>query len=119
MGRGNSPILWATRLVAQSLYMGRLVAPALTGKVTLQRNALRGAVVRLLSAMLTLVLLSGCASQLSKYVRTDGAPVNPAQEQATMAQCKGEAATVPPWRFLEEDNLITACMARNGYIQSR
>jgi hypothetical protein len=75
--------------------------------------------------MLTLVLLCGCASQLSKYVRTDGAPIDQAQEKATLAQCKGEGAMGAPgahdvfdeWR--KEDTVVTACMARNGYIQAR
>jgi uncharacterized protein YceK len=79
--------------------------------------------VRLFSATLVLVLLSGCASQLSKYVRTDGAPVNAAQEQAAMAQCKGEAATTVTGSGLselrKEDTVINACMARNGYVQAR
>jgi hypothetical protein len=70
------------------------------------------------------VFLSGCASQLSHYVRTDGAPVDAAQEQSTMAQCKGEAATTALKgeglaQLRKEDDVITACMARNGYIQAR
>ena len=70
------------------------------------------------------VVLSGCASQLSRYVRTEGAPINAAQEQATMAQCKGEAATTPVkgdglTELRKEDTIISACMARNGYIQAR
>ena len=40
-----------------------------------------------------LAVLGGCASQLSTYVRADGGPIDAAQEQATMAQCKGEAST--------------------------
>jgi hypothetical protein len=72
--------------------------------------------------------LTGCASQLanSSYVRTDGAAVNAAQEQATLAQCKAEGVTtVPsegpdqyPWnRARDEATIINACMARNGYIK--
>jgi uncharacterized lipoprotein YmbA len=67
--------------------------------------------------------LSGCASQLAHYVRTDGAPVDAAQEQATMAQCKGEASTtvrgVDLSDPLKRDTIISACMARNGYIQAQ
>jgi hypothetical protein len=43
--------------------------------------------------------LCGCASQLAHYVRTDGAPVNEAQERATLAQCKGEASTTITYDF--------------------
>jgi hypothetical protein len=76
--------------------------------------------MRLLFSATLALLLFGCASQLSNYVRTDGAPVNESQEQATMAQCKGEAAnSLPPlWRLVEENDIISACMARNGYILS-
>jgi hypothetical protein len=37
--------------------------------------------------------LAGCAVQrlnASTYTRTDGKPVDPAQQQAVFAQCKGE-----------------------------
>jgi uncharacterized protein YceK len=79
--------------------------------------------VRLFSATLALLLLSGCASQLSHYVRTDGAPVDQAQAKATLAQCKGEAATTVHGEGVteirKEDTVISACMARNGYIQGQ
>jgi hypothetical protein len=63
--------------------------------------------------MLALVLLSGCASQ---YVRADGA-----QEKATLAQCKGEGAIAgdPGDLGHKEAAVVTACMARNGYILAR
>jgi hypothetical protein len=75
-----------------------------------------------ITVMACAVVLTGCASQLSKYVRTDSAPVDPAQEQATVAQCRGEVATIPPrgddpYRVKERD-VLNACMARNGYIQA-
>jgi hypothetical protein len=77
----------------------------------------------LFSAMLAMVLLSGCASQLSNYVRTDGAPIDAAQEKATLAQCKGEAAAIPfveAYAWQQQQKKITeACMARNGYIQAQ
>jgi hypothetical protein len=69
--------------------------------------------------------LSGCASQLSNYVRTDGAPIDAAQEKATLAQCKGEGATaagvnVDPYQRLNAEMKVTeACMARNGYIKAQ
>jgi hypothetical protein len=73
------------------------------------------------------VVLAGCASQL-KYVRTDGAPVDTAQQRATLAQCKGEGAVAVPLpnaaaealdAARKEANVINACMARNGYIQAQ
>jgi hypothetical protein len=53
------------------------------------------------------------ASRLTNYVRIDGAPADSAQDQATLAQCKDEAATSGPTR---EITVLDACMARNGYI---
>ena len=80
----------------------------------------------------TAVVLSGCASHsLSDYTRTDGAPVNAAQEQATLEQCKGESAmavgnqsdpggiAAPLYRAQRETTITDGCMARNGYIQAR
>ena len=68
-----------------------------------------------------LAVLGGCASQLSTYVRADGGPIDAAQEQATMARCKGEASTtangVDMRDPLKRDTIIGACMGRNGYIQ--
>jgi hypothetical protein len=71
----------------------------------------------LIAAMLA--VLGGCASQLSTYVRADGGPIDAAQEQATMAQCKGEVSTtVNGVDTLKSDTIIGACMGRNGYIQT-
>jgi hypothetical protein len=79
-----------------------------------------------LTVMASAALLAGCAHQQQQYLRTDGAPINRAQEQATLAQCKGEGATAIPdgeagfSQQLERDRkeraVINACMARNGYI---
>jgi hypothetical protein len=74
-------------------------------------------------AIVAMLLLTGCAStSLSSYIRTDGLPINTAQEQSALAQCKGEAAMASDgdplrraWR--KEDAVIAACMARAGYIQ--
>jgi hypothetical protein len=74
--------------------------------------------------MLAMVLLSACSQVLSNYVRTDGAPVDAAQEKATLAQCKGEGATASAHvaedpglhRLTLEMKVTEACMARNGYI---
>ena len=63
-------------------------------------------------------------------MRTDGVPVDPLHEQATLAQCKGEGATVAvqvspggPMGVVEgarkEAAVVNACMARNGYIQAQ
>jgi uncharacterized protein YceK len=72
--------------------------------------------MRLILITTVLAVLSGCASQLSTYVRADGGPIDAAQERATMAQCKGEAATTAAGNGLS-DTVIGACMGRNGYIQ--
>ena len=80
-----------------------------------------------LAVIASAVVLAGCAAETAKkfYVRTDGGSVDLAREQATLAQCKGEAAkSVPPPNsgavYLDEarkeNTLIVACMARNGYI---
>jgi len=73
------------------------------------------------------IALGGCAAQrlnTSMYTRTDGKPVDPAQQQAVLAQCKGEAVSAPtdPQCFdcgQKERTIIAACMARNGYIQAQ
>jgi hypothetical protein len=72
--------------------------------------------------------LGACSSHSSEYARTDGVSVDRVHEQATLAQCKGEAATAPgqtvpsPYGVVErerkENTIIDACMARNGYIQA-
>jgi len=73
------------------------------------------------------IALGGCAAQhlnAAQYTRTDGKPVDPAHQQAALAQCKGEAVSAPPdpqcfdcgWK---EKTIIAACMARNGYIQAQ
>ena len=75
------------------------------------------------------IALGGCASHSSAYTRTDGVPVDPLHQQATLAQCKGEGATAPvqtvpsPYGVVErarkENTIIDACMARNGYIKAQ
>jgi hypothetical protein len=78
------------------------------------------------------IALGGCAAQrlnFSMYTRSDGRPVDPAQQQAVFAQCKGEGATAGvqftggPYGVVErerkEADVVNACMARNGYIQAR
>ena len=46
-----------------------------------------------LTVIASAVVLAGCAGQTTKgYVRTGGGSVDLAQEQATLAQCKGEGA---------------------------
>jgi len=76
------------------------------------------------------IALSACASNISGYARTDGVPVDPLHQQATLAQCKGEGATAsaqvnPPGPIgvvegaRKETTLIDACMARNGYIHAQ
>jgi len=73
--------------------------------------------------------LGGCASNSSDYARTDGVPVDPMHQQATLAQCKGEGATAAVQttgdahgavdRARKEADVDNACMARNGYIQAQ
>jgi hypothetical protein len=76
-------------------------------------------------AMASALALGACASHSSTYTRTDGVPVDPLHQQATLAQCKGEAVsgTVDPLQVAaqarKEATLIDACMARNGYIHAQ
>ena len=76
------------------------------------------------------IVLGGCAAQRStQYTRTDGAPVDAAKQQATLAQCKGEGVSGPGLtdgtvygavaQAQKESTLVDACMARNGYIQAK
>ena len=76
------------------------------------------------------LVLGGCASHSSAYTRTDGVPVDPVHQQATLAQCKGEGVTGagpgapgtvlgPLNQARKETTLVDACMARNGYIQAQ
>jgi hypothetical protein len=59
------------------------------------------------------------------YMRTDGVAVDPLHEQATLAQCKGEAVsgTIDPLQAVaqarKETTIIDACMARNGYVHAQ
>jgi hypothetical protein len=81
-------------------------------------------------AIATALALGGCASNISAYTRTDGVPVDPLHQQATLAQCKGEAALAPvqsvpggPYGVVERERkeaaVVNSCMARNGYIQAK
>ena len=67
--------------------------------------------------------VGACAAQRASVVRTDGKPVDPVQEQATLAQCKGEgvsgASHDPNDWGRTERTLVDACMARSGYIQAQ
>jgi hypothetical protein len=75
------------------------------------------------------IVLGGCAAQRSSYTRTDGAPVDAAKQQATLAQCKGEGVSGAGLtdgtvygavaQANKEKTLIDACMARNRYIQAQ
>jgi uncharacterized protein YceK len=76
------------------------------------------------------LVLGGCASNISAYTRTDGVPVDPLHQQATLAQCKGEGASaavqvIPggPYGVVERERkeaaVVNACMARNGYIHAQ
>ena len=82
-------------------------------------------------ALLCLGVLTGCAS--ATWSRVDGKPVDGSQFQAVMAQCKGEGAqNAPGWvgsglvgmgiaassAQSNKNDIITGCMARNGYIQT-
>jgi len=73
------------------------------------------------------IVLGGCAAQrlnASMYTRIDGVPVDAAKQQATLAQCKGQAVSAPldphgaDWGR-KEKIIIDACMARSGYIQAK
>jgi len=76
------------------------------------------------------VALGACSSHSSGYTRTDGVPVDPLHQQTTFAQCKGEGASAAvqvnpggPYGVVERERkeaaVVTACMARNGYIQAQ
>jgi hypothetical protein len=75
------------------------------------------------------LVLGGCSSHSSEYTRTDGVPVDPLHQQATLARCKGEGATAAVQttggaygavdRARKEAAVVNACMARNGYIQAQ
>jgi hypothetical protein len=71
----------------------------------------------------TALALGGCSSHSSAYTRTDGVPVDPVHQQATLAQCKGEGAMIAqqggPEGGRREIEITNACMARNGYIQAQ
>ena len=76
------------------------------------------------------IALGGCAATRSNlnYTRADNRAVDAAQEQATLAQCKGEGSTAAqvnrggPYGVVEgarkEAAVVDACMVRNGYIQT-
>ena len=67
--------------------------------------------------------LGGCSSHSSGYARTDGVPVDPLHQQATLAQCKGEGVSGTVYGAVaqaqKESTLVDACMARNGYIHAQ
>ena len=66
------------------------------------------------------LVLAGCSSHSSAYTRTDGVPVDPLHQQATLAQCKGEGAiAIPHGDVWQQEKIIAACMARNGYIHAQ
>jgi hypothetical protein len=82
--------------------------------------------VRFFLAGTLAVFLAGCAQLKQQYVRTDGSPIDNAQQQSALAQCKGEAAlataNVTPENdpfHQRETTVVNACMARNGYIRSQ
>jgi hypothetical protein len=98
---------------------GKLSSPALLATI----EHLGGAGVRAFLIAIA-IALGGCASHSSAYSRTDGVPVDPLHQQATLAQCKGEAATAVVQTTggaygAKEATLVDACMARNGYIQAQ
>ena len=73
-----------------------------------------------LIAMASALALSACASYSGAYTRTDGVPVDPLHQQATLAQCKSEGAiAIPHGDVWQQEKIIAACMARNGYIQAK
>jgi hypothetical protein len=74
--------------------LGPVPEIALSKPANLAISVIWEGVVRVfLIAMANAVMLSGCASHSSAYTRTDGVPVDPLHQQATLAQCKGEGAT--------------------------
>ena len=115
---------------ARRSWAGLFVAPILSARCWLKRASWarvlgpagaamnnRYSVIVVVAAS---VLLAGCAAH---WVRTDGGPVDNAQGQSTLAQCRGEGATagagIGEWgqRTNVEMKVTEACMARNGYIR--
>jgi hypothetical protein len=86
-----------------------------------------GRLLRLfLKVVANAALSTGCAHQ--SYIRTDGEPIDRAQEQSTLVQREAEGATTIPAgaaggamleRRIKENAVINACMARNGYVRLR
>jgi hypothetical protein len=81
-------------------------------------------------------MVAGCASQQGfNYTRVDGRPVDAAQGEAALAQCKGTQAVYSlydqpgdgaiPWIFntatkpMRQQQILDACMANAGYITAQ
>jgi uncharacterized protein YdeI (BOF family) len=83
-------------------------------------------------ALIGVLLLCSCVTDSQGYVRVRGR-TNPDHLQLTLAQCQGESASVPQsfyvsgagWvglagnlmaRAAQDQSVVSACMARNGYV---
>jgi len=83
-------------------------------------------------ALTGVLLLGSCVTDNQSYVRAHGR-TNPDHLQLTLAQCQGEAASVPQSfyvtgaglvgltgslmaRAAQDQTVTSACMARNGYV---
>jgi hypothetical protein len=111
-------------------YVG-LILPLPSTNLVLERRLVMG--VRIMRVWLLTVpfaaVLTGCsplglvigatasANQPSNYVRADGGPFDTRQRQATLEQCKGQAAIEAKGILSEtkQIDITKACMARNGY----
>ena len=114
------------------------LAGGLVGEIEL--GIWEGEVLEFLIAMASVLVLGSCTTPPPSapisappsapiYTRTDGKPIDAAQEQATLARCKGEGVSevennpyinpnTDEWKR-KEATIINACMARNGYIQAQ
>jgi len=88
--------------------------------------------MNIIPACALLLALTACAAQptSASFARADGRTADPAQLRLALAKCKGEGAsamaassqaTTPyPETVVanshNEANIVTACMARNGYL---
>jgi hypothetical protein len=88
--------------------------------------------MKMIPAIALALLLANCAAQptSASFVRADGRPADDAQLRLALAKCKGDAAiamaatsqaTVPyPETVVansrNEANIVSACMASNGYL---
>ena len=72
-------------------------------------------------------LLTGCAARQPTFSRIDGGLVDENHMRATLAQCRGQAATIavtgatgisPNLTLQQQGRMVEGCMAQHGYLRS-